>query len=155
MALARAVRAIDEFRVDGVITTLPAQRLLLEHDSVRAAVHDTGTVQALVTEQALLAHDAESHRPVIGGVAQAVRREVRQCREDLRGAHSDLGAPVVGGARDAFGRGEPGGTSQIPAGTHQERDRLLVSPMNGTVVAARSPPGIVWRKATPCTCWKR
>jgi biotin carboxylase len=42
LALARLRRALDEFEIDGIITTAPLHRRLARLDEVRAARFDTG-----------------------------------------------------------------------------------------------------------------
>ncbi|MGH2746457.1 MAG: acetyl/propionyl/methylcrotonyl-CoA carboxylase subunit alpha [Actinomycetota bacterium] len=54
-ARARMIRALDEMVVDGVKTTIPAHRLLLEDESFRAGTHTTRTVE----EEGILARLAD------------------------------------------------------------------------------------------------
>jgi len=60
-AISRAIRAIGEFQIKGVETTLGAQRLLLEADIVRNVNHNIGTAEALISS-ARLSGSASSRR---------------------------------------------------------------------------------------------
>ena len=44
-AIQRMLRALDEFEIDGVRTTIPAHKVLLAHDDFRAARHSTKWVE--------------------------------------------------------------------------------------------------------------
>lgn len=44
-AIRTMLRALDEFAIDGVATTIPLQRVILEHSDFRAGSHDTGFVE--------------------------------------------------------------------------------------------------------------
>ncbi|MFN2389780.1 MAG: biotin carboxylase N-terminal domain-containing protein [Actinomycetota bacterium] len=107
-ARARMLRALGEMQVDGVATTIPANRLLLETDAFVAGSHTTATISSERLLDALLDPGA----PAVAGEGEVLLVQGRPAR---------LWHPAMAPSASAASRGAP------PGGD-------LVAPMHGTVV---------------------
>ena len=61
-AIERLVRAIDEYRVSGVQTTLAFGRWAVQHEAFRSGKFDTRFIEKYYTPEVLTAHDAEGEK---------------------------------------------------------------------------------------------
>ncbi len=132
-AIERMLRALDEFEIDGVRTTIPAHRVLLAHDDFRAVRHSTKWVEDEVDSSQFA---APTTRPVAEQadddgdalVERTVPVEVDGKRFSVRvwlPQTSPATAPPVGRARP-----KPIATSSGTA----SGDGTVSAPMQGTIV---------------------
>jgi acetyl-CoA/propionyl-CoA carboxylase biotin carboxyl carrier protein len=150
-ALARLGRAIDEYVVTGVPTTLPLLRALIDFGPVRDASYGTATLEPFAAEWS-------THRPAQGAGRDAA---LRRAQDDTVGARGDADADVIRvevndrlfrvrfvdlpAARGAAGaapgtRPAPkkgGATRASSAGAGND----VVAPMHGVVVEISIAPG--------------
>jgi len=72
-AIARMLRALREFRIEGVATTIPADIAILEHPDFRSATHSTKWVEEVLDLSGIAAAPTAATET---GVAPRVRRDV-------------------------------------------------------------------------------
>ncbi|MCU0282102.1 MAG: acetyl-CoA carboxylase biotin carboxylase subunit [Acidimicrobiia bacterium] len=134
-ALARARRALGEFRIAGVPTTLPFHRLILDLPAFREGTHDTRTVESALDLSALAQPEPEP--PADGGTAgRTMTVEVGGRRFEVR-----LWAPEGPGAD---GPRRPPARRRAPAPTAVdlgEPEGLITAPMQGTIVKVHHRAG--------------
>jgi acetyl-CoA/propionyl-CoA carboxylase biotin carboxyl carrier protein len=116
----RMLRALDEMRIEGIETTIPAARLLVESREFVSGSHTTTTVDSGVLEPL---RAAARPSPSAGRVLAVGGREVRLWAAAMAPSAS---AGVAGGA-----------------------PRELLSPMQGTIVAVLVAPGERVEAGTP------
>ena len=135
-AIERTLRALDEFEIEGVRTTIPAHRVLLSHPDFRAARHSTKWVedeidpaQFTAPVAAPVAEPAEGETAADPLVERTVPVEVDGRRFSVRVWLPD--APAATAAAPA-GRVRPKrvATSSGSAGG----DGTVSAPMQGTIV---------------------
>ena len=139
VAIARALRALREFRIDGIHTTIPADIAILEHADFAAAEHSTKWVEDRLDLSGIGAAGERPGRRRRGPRAAAqgaARRRRRGQRQAL------LGEGV--GARRADGRGRRrrrcSGRSPAPSGRGRRAaarsagSGKVAVPMQGTIV---------------------
>jgi acetyl-CoA/propionyl-CoA carboxylase, biotin carboxylase, biotin carboxyl carrier protein len=136
-AIARAVRALEEFHIEGPATTIPADLAILRHPDFVAAEHSTKWVE----ERLDLSGIAADRRPpddVEGGAEPKVRRDVdvevngRRFGVTVWVPESQAGvavAPVGAGGRASPRPRRSTGASARAAGTG-----AVTVPMQGTIV---------------------
>jgi acetyl-CoA/propionyl-CoA carboxylase, biotin carboxylase, biotin carboxyl carrier protein len=136
-AIARTLRALDEFEVGGIPTTIPADAAILRHPDFVAAEHSTKWVE----ERLDLSGIAADRRPpddVEGGAEPKVRRDVdvevngRRFGVTVWVPESQAGvavAPVGAGGRASPRPRRSTGASARAAGTG-----AVTVPMQGTIV---------------------
>lgn len=135
-AIARMLRALDEFEIEGVRTTIPAHKVLLAHDDFRAARHSTKWVEekfdvsefaAPGSTAAPTGADADAEL-----VEQTVPVEVDGRRFSVRvwlpSASSAAGAAAVPA------RGRPKKLTSTGSGA-AVGDGTVSAPMQGTIVS--------------------
>ncbi len=155
-ALARLGRAIDEYVIEGVPTTLPLLRSLIEFGPVRDASYGTATLEPFAAEWG-------THRPAPGAQGDGA---LRQAQDDTVGAQRDaasdgairvevndklfrvrfvdlplggrVGAASASAARAALPK-KGGATRASSAGVGND----VVAPMHGVVVEISIAPGAV------------
>ena len=132
-ALARLGRAIDEYVITGVPTTLPLARALIDHPPVRDATYGTATLEAFAAAMTLPGAAPPDARD---GAAAAVQDEALRVEVDgrlFRVRFVDLplpaGTPAPGALRPAVPKK---GGSPKKAASAAGND--VVSPMHGVVV---------------------
>jgi acetyl-CoA/propionyl-CoA carboxylase biotin carboxyl carrier protein len=127
-AIARALRAIDEYQITGVATTLPAHRVVLEHPDFVAGEHYTKRVEDHVDFGAT-SHDAA---PVVAEDEALTERsmtvEVGSRRFAVRFWAPAPVAPGPGAQR----RRPP--ARKGPSGPSTSGDGIIIAPMQGTIV---------------------
>jgi acetyl-CoA/propionyl-CoA carboxylase biotin carboxyl carrier protein len=74
VAIARAVRALEELVVEGVATTIPADLAILRHPDFQAATHSTKWVEETLDLSGVEAPKAPASAPSADGVAPLVER---------------------------------------------------------------------------------
>ncbi|HEY0798163.1 MAG TPA: biotin carboxylase N-terminal domain-containing protein [Candidatus Baltobacteraceae bacterium] len=132
--LARLRRAIDEFVISGVPTTLPLLRALIDHEPVATATYGTATLEAFArTMAAPQAAAAPSPSPTTSA-AETVRVEVNDRMYmvrllDLPARPGALRAPPV--YRQGAGNGD------VDAGAA----RHIRAPMHGVIIELRTAQG--------------
>jgi acetyl-CoA/propionyl-CoA carboxylase biotin carboxyl carrier protein len=140
VAIARTIRALEEFEIAGIATTIPADLAILRHDDFVAGQHSTKWVEDRLDLSAVgagaiaQATDAEGDSP-----EPKVRRDVdvevngRRFGVTVWVPESQVGAVVSGGGAGA-GKASPrprrsGGASATAAGSGN-----VAVPMQGTIV---------------------
>jgi acetyl-CoA/propionyl-CoA/long-chain acyl-CoA carboxylase, biotin carboxylase, biotin carboxyl carrier protein len=111
----RALRALDEFEIEGVPTTIPAHRALLTSPEFVAGAHSTGTVESSVFAGAAAADQAD------GAAAQPARLTVA-------GVPVRLWNPAMAGSV----------ASRVAGG---DARGAVVAPMHGTILKLLVGPG--------------
>jgi acetyl-CoA/propionyl-CoA carboxylase, biotin carboxylase, biotin carboxyl carrier protein len=134
----RMLRALDEYRIDGVTTLLGFHRALLEHPCFR----DGGTCHGIVESQELAKRAEElSHKtttlPAQSDGGRAVRERLVHAELEGRRYELKLLLPEPPYAELARRRGE---RSRAGAGHSAAKD-AVVSPMQGTVLAVEVADG--------------
>jgi acetyl-CoA/propionyl-CoA carboxylase biotin carboxyl carrier protein len=136
-AIARTLRALREFRIEGIATTIPADIAILEHPDFAAAEHSTKWVEDVLdlsaVDSAPVAGDGD---PAEAKVQRDVDVEVdgRRFAVKMFIPESQAGAVVAAGAPGAAGpartrRGGSGGGAVAGGGSG-----AVAVPMQGTIV---------------------
>jgi acetyl-CoA/propionyl-CoA carboxylase, biotin carboxylase, biotin carboxyl carrier protein len=137
-AIARFRRAIDEYEIRGVPTTLPLLRALCDEPSVVAGNYDTTTLELFARTIAADAEPAEATgtTPPAQVDSPIVRVEVddRLYRVRL------IDLPPIAGATGATRAGRPA-ARRSRAAAIRSSGKDVVSPMHGIVVELRVAPG--------------
>ncbi|MFH1330012.1 MAG: acetyl-CoA carboxylase biotin carboxylase subunit [Actinomycetota bacterium] len=134
-ALARARRALGEFHIAGVPTTLPFHRLILDLPAFREGTHDTRTVEAGLDLGALAQPEAEP-LPETTAAGRALTVEVGGRRFEVRLWVPE--APGVEGAKRPPARRR----GPAPAGLEfSEPEGLITAPMQGIIVKVHHRAG--------------
>jgi len=134
-ALARARRALGEFHIAGVPTTLPFHRLILDLPAFREGTHDTRTVEADLDLTALAQPEPEP-LPETAAAGRAITVEVGGRRFEVR-----LWAPE---APEGEGAKRPPARRRGPAPAAlelSEPEGLVTAPMQGTIVKVHHRAG--------------
>ncbi|HUN29770.1 MAG TPA: acetyl-CoA carboxylase biotin carboxylase subunit, partial [Alphaproteobacteria bacterium] len=142
-AIARLARAIDEYVIDGVPTTLPLLRALCDEPSVRDASYGTATLEAFAASEFSVSPSLSMVTLTSGGGAepsppQDLRVEVNDKLYRVR--VFDLPQrSVPSPARNGSPRVAPraGGKSKSASASGND----VVSPMHGVVVEMKVAPG--------------
>ena len=126
----RMLRALDEFVIEGIPTTIPAHRLLLENSEFVDGSYSTQTVEG----GALDALTVKTVRPTGDAAGQAVLM--------VRGARVKLWNPAVAGSMSAASRGGGGsGKGTVVAPMHGTILKVLVA--EGDAVKAGDPVALL------------
>jgi acetyl-CoA/propionyl-CoA carboxylase biotin carboxyl carrier protein len=130
----RMLRALDEFEIAGLATTIPAHRALLAHDDFSAAAHSTKWVEEelsatefVAAPGTVVAPISEDEAPEL--VERMVPVEVDGKRFSVRLWLSDAPAAASSPRRRPAARPRPGAASGAGAG-----DGTITAPMQGTIV---------------------
>jgi acetyl-CoA/propionyl-CoA carboxylase, biotin carboxylase, biotin carboxyl carrier protein len=136
-AIARTLRALDEFEVTGIPTTIPADIAILRHPDFVAGEHSTKWVE----ERLDLSGVAADHRPpgdTDAGPEPKVRRDVdvevngRRFSVSVWVPESQAGAAVA--AAGAGGRASPRPRRSTGASARAAGTGAVTVPMQGTIV---------------------
>ena len=136
-AIERMLRALDEFEIEGVRTTIPAHKVLLAHDDFRAARHSTKWVEDEVDQSEFAAPAAASTgaAPDAATDGELVERTVPV---EVDGRRFSVrvwlpAAPAGGGTQSPTpARGRPRLTSSGSGAA--VGDGTVIAPMQGTIV---------------------
>ena len=131
-ALRRLRRALGEFRIEGIATTLPFFEAILEDEVFVKGAYTTGFVAERMERLKIKAHQAGSARGGSSGTSQKEAREVeievngklfrvKVYAEEAEGRSGGMKAPLMRGGREK-GRG-----AAVTEGA-------VVAPMQGTIV---------------------
>jgi acetyl-CoA/propionyl-CoA carboxylase biotin carboxyl carrier protein len=130
----RMLRALEEFTVEGIATTIPAHKAILNHPDFAAAAHSTKWVEERLDLSVVSAAPAATTSD--DGEPPKVRRDVDVEVNGKRFAVSmwvpDLGPMVAAGGAPAAARPRPkaaGGSSAAGGGSGS-----IAVPMQGTIV---------------------
>lgn len=137
-AIARTIRALEEFRIEGVATTIPADLAILRHDDFANAVHSTKWVEETLDltgiKGAAAAPPADADDPK---VKRSATVEVNGKRFDVSMwvPESEIGSG--GGAPKAKPRKRGGSGGAASAGG----SGTITAPMQGTIVKVVAEQG--------------
>ena len=121
--IARTIRALEEMRVEGVHTTIPADLAILRHPDFAAVKHSTKWVEETLDLSQVGSQVAPGHAPAAGLVEKTTTVEVNGKRFEVKAWVPESGgtaAPARRAARTAAAAGTGGGD--------------VVAPMQGTIV---------------------
>ena len=124
-AIARTIRALEEMRVEGVHTTIPADLAILRHPDFAAVQHSTKWVEEKLDLSGIAAHIAASVPPTEGLVEKTTTVEVNGKRFTVRAWVPESGGTAPMARRTA--RASAATSSSISSGD-------VVAPMQGTIV---------------------
>jgi acetyl-CoA/propionyl-CoA carboxylase biotin carboxyl carrier protein len=137
-AITRAERALSEYRITGVATTLPFHTEALRNESFRAGTHHTRTVE----DEMGLGHLSQ---PVIPQLPEEEQLAEREMTVEVGGRRfvvklwaPEMVAPAVGGHRAPPRRRPPKLTKQS---TLSEGEGAIAAPMQGTIVKVHRRAG--------------
>jgi acetyl-CoA/propionyl-CoA carboxylase biotin carboxyl carrier protein len=126
-AIERGRRALDEFVVHGVATTIPAHQVVLDHPTFLAAEHYTNWLES---EVELVPHD-----PV---PSETLPEDEALVRRSMTVEVGGRRFQVAFWAPDAFAGGSQGARRQRPklekAAAEVASDGIIAAPMQGTIV---------------------
>ena len=136
-AIERMLRALDEFEIEGVRTTIPAHKVLLAHDDFRAARHSTKWVEDEV-DQSQFAAPASTPAPAASDGADDADLVERTVPVEVDGRRFSVRvwlppAPVGGGSAGPPARNRPKLTSSGSGAA--VGDGTVIAPMQGTIVS--------------------
>ncbi len=136
-AIERMLRALGEFEIEGVRTTIPAHNVLLAHDDFRAARHSTKWVEDEVDQSQFAAPAAATAPAPSDGAADADLVE-RTVPVEVDGRRFSVRvwlppAPVGGASAGAPARSRPKLTSRGSGAA--AGDGTVIAPMQGTIVS--------------------
>jgi acetyl-CoA/propionyl-CoA carboxylase biotin carboxyl carrier protein len=136
-AIERMLRALDEFEIEGVRTTIPAHKVLLAHDDFRAARHSTKWVEDEI-DQSQFAAPASAPAPAAADGAADADLVERTVPVEVDGRRFSVRvwlppAPVGGGAAGPPARSRPKLTSSGSGAA--VGDGTVIAPMQGTIVS--------------------
>ncbi len=134
-ARARMLRALDELRIEGVATTIPAHKLILSHPDFASAVHSTKWI-----EETLDLSGIDSPAPAtVDGDDDTEPRVRRDVDVEVNGRRFKVamwvpeGQVVSGGGKGARPRPRSGGVSVSSSGGGGGAGQVA-APMQGTIV---------------------
>jgi acetyl-CoA/propionyl-CoA carboxylase biotin carboxyl carrier protein len=124
-AIARTIRALEEMKVEGVHTTIPADLAILRHPDFAAVTHSTKWVEERLDLSGIASQVSPVEPPSAGLVEKTTTVEVNGKRFEVKAWVPESGgtAPVARrAARAAAASGGASGTGDV------------VAPMQGTIV---------------------
>jgi len=113
-AIARMLRALDEFEIDGVATTKPADIAILSHPDFAAATHSTKWVEETLDLSGVDSAPSQSPAPEGDADEAKVRRDV-DVEVNGRRYSVAMWVPDVGPVAPAAGRAGAGGGGAVAA----------------------------------------
>ncbi len=137
-AIARLARAIDEYEIGGVPTTLPLLRALCDEEQVRTARYGTATLEAFAARHFAAATNGEPSVPPAEPPPHAPELRVEVNDRLYRVRLLDLPVPSAGAAGPAR-RAAPRSAAKKRGGAAHGND--VVSPMHGVVVELKLKAG--------------
>jgi acetyl-CoA/propionyl-CoA carboxylase biotin carboxyl carrier protein len=123
-AIARTIRALEEMRVEGVHTTIPADLAILRHPDFAAVQHSTKWVEERLDLSGVASQVTPAEPPSAGLVEKSTTVEVNGKRFEVKAWVPESGgvAPVARRAPRAAAASTSGGAGNVTA------------PMQGTIV---------------------
>ncbi|NHX41743.1 MULTISPECIES: acetyl-CoA carboxylase biotin carboxylase subunit [Haloarcula] len=144
--LDRSKRALDHFTVEGVHTTIPFHRLMLDDDTFRAGTHTTKYLDQELADDALDAAVARWGTDEVGGDASAASTD--QIAVEVDGKRFDVvvtdGLPRIsrdGNASGGSGSGTSGGNSSGGGTVDATTSGAITAEMQGTILSTKVAPG--------------
>ena len=137
-AIDRSRRALAEYRITGIATTIPFHLAVLDNESFRAGTHHTRTVE----EEMDLSTMTQPTAPQLPEDEELAERqmtvEVGGRRFVVRLWAPEVAAPAVSGRRQAPRRRPPKLSPSAPAA---EGEGAITAPMQGTIVKVHQKAG--------------
>jgi acetyl-CoA/propionyl-CoA carboxylase biotin carboxyl carrier protein len=137
-AIARSRRALAEYRITGIATTIPFHLTVLDNESFRAGTHHTRTVE----EEMDLSTMTQPTAPQLPQDEELAERqmtvEVGGRRFVVRLWAPEVAAPAASGRRQAPRRRPPKLSPSAPAA---EGEGAITAPMQGTIVKVHHKAG--------------
>ncbi|WP_058991461.1 acetyl-CoA carboxylase biotin carboxylase subunit [Haloarcula sp. CBA1127] len=144
--LDRSRRALDHFTVEGVHTTIPFHRLMLDDDTFRAGTHTTKYLDQELANEALDEAVARWGTDEVGGDASAASTD--EIAVEVDGKRFDVvvtdGLPRVardGNASGGSGSGASGGSSSGGGTVDVTTSGAITAEMQGTILSTEVAPG--------------
>jgi acetyl-CoA/propionyl-CoA carboxylase biotin carboxyl carrier protein len=135
LAISRAIRALEELRIDGIATTIPADLAILRHPDFAAATHSTKWVEAHLDLHGV---SASATPPSEDGEPAKVRRdvdvEVNGKRFAVKMWVPDLPVGVVAAGGGAAGASPRPRRASAAGGAAAAGSGKVAVPMQGTIV---------------------
>ena len=133
-AIRRTLRALREFRIEGIATTIPADLAILEHPDFAAATHSTKWVEDVLDLTGVSSAPVVSDADAEPKIQRDVDVEVNGKRFAVKVfvPESQAGAVVAGGA--ARGAARPRRSGSGGAGGAGGGSGAVTVPMQGTIV---------------------
>ena len=136
-ARVRMLRALDEFAIDGVHTTIPAQRVVLEHPDFAANTHSTRWLETQVDLSGITSSAGDTAAPEGDDlVAREVPVEVDGRRFGVKVWLPDAPVATASSAKKSAKPKPAGGSTGGSGG-----DGTITAPMQGTIVKVLVEPG--------------
>jgi acetyl-CoA/propionyl-CoA carboxylase biotin carboxyl carrier protein len=137
-AIARMARAVDEFAIDGVPTTLPLLRALCDEPSVLEGDYGTATLEAFAAEhrERFAGPAAPAASPAEAGAAEEIRVEVNDRMYRVRLIDRPAGAAHASSGNGR--RAAPRAAKRASAGAGGND---VLSPMHGVVIEMKIARG--------------
>ena len=124
-AIARTIRALEEMKIDGVHTTIPADLAILRHPDFAAVTHSTKWVEERLDLSNASVQISPSEPPVAGLVEKTTTVEVNGKRFEVK-----AWVPESGGVAPSARRAPRASAASAAAGGGGD----VVAPMQGTIV---------------------
>ncbi|HSG80427.1 MAG TPA: acetyl-CoA carboxylase biotin carboxylase subunit [Acidimicrobiia bacterium] len=138
-AIARGRRALDEYLVTGIRTTIPFHALALDHESFVAGTHHTRTVEDEM-DLSSVSHPAAPAMPEEEELAEReMTVEVGGRRFTIRLWAPEIPAPAAPGGRRPPPRRRPPKLQK--AGETTDGEGVITAPMQGTIVKVHHKAG--------------
>ncbi|RLM94912.1 acetyl-CoA carboxylase biotin carboxylase subunit [Haloarcula sp. Atlit-7R] len=144
--LDRSRRALDHFTVEGVHTTIPFHRLMLDDDTFRGGTHTTKYLDQELADDALDAAVARWGTDEVGGDAQSASTD--EITVEVDGKRFDVvvtdGLPRVardGNASAGSDTGASGGNSSGGGTVDVTTSGAITAEMQGTILSTEVAPG--------------
>lgn len=139
-AIARLRRAIDEYVIEGVPTTLPLLRALCDYQPVIDATYGTATLEPFAASHFATKTNGEVHAAPIEAVEPAplIRVEINDRMYRVRVLDVPNGRPVSTTSPAARNAPRRSGSKKASATSHGND---IISPMHGVVVEIKVKPG--------------
>ena len=129
----RMLRALQELRVQGIHTTVPAHNLVLAHPDFAAGTHSTRWLEEQVDLSGLVSDAGTTSAPTDEFAAQTLPVEVNGKKFDVKVFLPDgmlAASPSAGGASGARKAPKPKAAASSGAGS----SGTIIAPMQGTIV---------------------
>ncbi len=156
--LDRSRRALDHFTVEGVHTTIPFHRLMLDDDTFRAGTHTTKYLDQELADDALDAAVARWGTDEVGGNTSSASTD--EIAVEVDGKRFDVvvtdGLPRVSGdgnASGGSGSGASGGNSS--GGGPVATSGAITAEMQALSSRPKSRPVTISQRAMSSACWRR